>query len=226
MYLKYGEWLAEPRPNAPFFEEEKIVVRQTADSIIAHLDCSKSLNLNNVYNIGKKDCDYSLKYILGILNSRLIGKVYQNIAQEKGKLFAEVKKVYLGQLPIKNASKAEQSALELLVNAIISKNSELTTNISNFANFVASEFSIPAKNVDNLIEMDFKYFVSCIEKQIKLRKLTLAKKSEWMQYFEDEKEKNLTIHADIDRINAEIDKMVYTLYGLTDEEIITIEADI
>jgi len=224
MYLKYGEWLAEPRPNAPFFEE-KIILRQTADSIIAHFDNSKSINLNNVYNIGKKDSNYSLKYILGILNSRLMDRIYQNIAQEKGKLFAEVKKVYLGKLPIKNASKAEQAALEQLVDAIIDKNNELALNVLNFAKLAAIEFSIPEKSVRNWVEMDFKQFASCVEKQMKPQKLSLTKKSEWMQHFGAEKAKILAVKTDIDRIDFEIDQLVYALYGLTADEIAIIEAD-
>jgi len=225
MYLKYGEWLAEPRPNAPFFEEI-IILRQTADSIIAHLDTSKSINLNNVYNIGKKDCNYSLKYIIGILNSRLMNRIYQNIAQEKGKLFAEVKKVYLSKLPIKNASKVEQSGIEQLVDAIIDKNNKLTLNVLKFAKFAAGEFSIPEKCMHNWIEMDFKQFTSYVEKQMKPQKLTLTRKAEWMQYFDAERMKALALKTDIDRIDFEIDQLVYALYGLTADEIAIIEADV
>jgi type I restriction-modification system DNA methylase subunit len=224
MYLKYGEWLAEPRPDAPFFDEEKIILRQTADSIIAHLDCSRSINLNNVYNIGKKDCNYSLKYILGILNSRLMRKIYQSIAQEKGKLFAEVKKVYLSKLPIKNTSKAGREALERLVDAIMNKNNELAQIVLRFVNLAANEFSIPAKGVSNWLEVDFKHFTNAVEKQIKPRKLTLAQKSEWIQHFEAEKIKALALKAEVDRLDAEIDQMVYALYDLTPDEIASIEA--
>jgi len=108
MFLSYGEWLAEARFNAPFFESEKIIVRQTADSLICHLDTKKYINLNNVYNIAKPKPEILLKYILAILNSSLMNYIYQNIAQEKGKLFAEVKKVYLEKLPIKLISLDKQ----------------------------------------------------------------------------------------------------------------------
>jgi adenine-specific DNA methylase len=108
MYLKYGEWLAEPRPEAPFYDAEKIIIRQTSDSLICHLDEEKSVNLNNVYNVGKPADGFSLKYILALLNSRLMNAVYQEIAQEKGKLFAEVKKVYLKKLPVKQISFKDQ----------------------------------------------------------------------------------------------------------------------
>ncbi len=118
MYLKYGQWLAEPREIAPFFKS-KIILRQTADSIIAVLDETKSINLNNVYNIGVSDPRYDLRYILALLNSKLINIYYQSISQEKGRLFAEVKKVYLEQIPIKIIDNQIQEPIITLANKIL-----------------------------------------------------------------------------------------------------------
>lgn len=117
-YLKYGPWLAEPREQAPF-NTEKIILRQTADSLIAHLDTTKSVNLNNVYNIGNVSKQFSLRYILALLNSKLMNLIYQSIAQEKGRLFAEVKKVYLKRLPIKQLKHSEQKKFVSIVDKII-----------------------------------------------------------------------------------------------------------
>jgi len=97
-FIKYGVWLAEPRPHAPF-EREKIVCRQTADHIIAAIDNSGLYNLNNVYNI-EPTADISSLYLLGLLNSRLFRYFYYEIVGERGRTFAEVKKVNLEKLPI------------------------------------------------------------------------------------------------------------------------------
>lgn len=118
MYLKYGDWLAEPRHGAPFFEE-KIILRQTSDSLIGHLDSTGSVNLNNVYNIGRIQEGYDIKYVLGLLNSGFLNYIYQNISQEKGRLFAEVKKVYLDKLPILIANQSQQKIIANLVEKII-----------------------------------------------------------------------------------------------------------
>ena len=53
-WINYGEWLAEPRPSAPFFVPKKIVIRQTADTLIATIDDKQYLNLNNVHNLVSK----------------------------------------------------------------------------------------------------------------------------------------------------------------------------
>jgi len=44
-----------------------------------------------------------------------------------------------------------------------------------------------------------------------------------MQYFNEQKQKALELKAEIDRIDKEIDQMVYELYGLSKEEIEIIE---
>ncbi|RHX77470.1 Eco57I restriction-modification methylase domain-containing protein [Leptospira yasudae] len=98
-YIKYGEWLAEPRPDAPF-EREKIVCRQTSDHIIASLDHSNYYNLNNVYNIESINPSISNTFLLGLLNSKLFVYLYYEIVGEKGRTFAEIKKVNLNKLPI------------------------------------------------------------------------------------------------------------------------------
>lgn len=53
--------------------------------------------------------------------------------------------------------------------------------------------------------------------------LSLSQKSEWMDFFETEKQKAVRIKTEIDKTDTEIDKMVYALYGLTEEEIGIVE---
>ncbi|MBK7056903.1 MAG: N-6 DNA methylase [Leptospiraceae bacterium] len=101
-YISYGVHLAEPRQTAPFEDNEKIVIRQTADKIIAALDTNKYYNLNNVYNIALKDKAYDLKYLLGLLNSKLFIYHYRSIVPEEGRVFAEIKKVNLEKLYIRS----------------------------------------------------------------------------------------------------------------------------
>jgi hypothetical protein len=48
-YIRYGEWLAEPRPAANFDAAEKIVMRQTGDSLTAATDRSQFICMNNMH---------------------------------------------------------------------------------------------------------------------------------------------------------------------------------
>jgi len=100
-WISYGDWLAEPRQKAPFNDEKKIVIRQTADTIIAHLDTQQFLSLKNVHNLRITANEINYEYLLGLLNSKLISWWYQQLIPEKGRTFAEVKVVNLNKLPIK-----------------------------------------------------------------------------------------------------------------------------
>ena len=225
MYLSYGKWLAEPRESAPFFEEEKIILRQTADSLIATIDTNKYINLNNVYNVGSVDNRFNIRYVLSLLNSKLLNHIYQSIAQEKGRLFAEVKKVYLGKLPIKVCEYSKQEEFVMKVNLIIENNSQLSLKRSKFLRILQTNFNTIkiSGTLQVFDERDFADFVKELEKQ-KIT-LTLRQQDEWEEYFNDYKKQCNELSAQISATDREIDKMVYELYGLTDEEIAIVEGN-
>lgn len=99
-FLKYGAWLAEPRPSANFDAPEKIVMRQTGDSIVATLDTAQNLCLNNMHVLVPIQEEPPLRYILGVLNSRLTNWYYHTLNPEVGEALAEVKKTNVARLPI------------------------------------------------------------------------------------------------------------------------------
>ncbi len=124
-WIRYGDWLAEPRYKAPFDDSVKIVIRQTADSIIANMDTNQYLSLKNVHNLRINDNRLSYPYLLGLLNSKLISWWYQGLIPEKGRVFAEVKVVNLKKLPIRTidfsnpAEKAQHDKLVALVESML-----------------------------------------------------------------------------------------------------------
>ena len=216
MYLSYGKWLAEPRESAPFFDSEKIIVRQTADRIIATIDSKKRINLNNVYNVGHVDQSFSLKYLLAILNSSLVNYLYQAKVQEANRVFPEVKKVVLGQIPIKECY--NQLPFITLVDTMLTLNSQLQEKRSRFLrrlteNFEGVKITTALQTFDT---MDFKGFVAELKKQ-KI-KLTLSQQDEWEDYFTERVAECQEITAQIKATDNEIDNRVFDLYGLTEEE--------
>ena len=127
-WISYGKWLAEPRYKAPFNDEKKIIIRQTSDKIIAHLDTKQFLSLKNVHNVKILNPNLSYEYILALLNSKLLDWWYQKLIPEKGRVFAEVKVVNLEQLPIKDISLSQQQPIIDLVNQILSAKNIETDN--------------------------------------------------------------------------------------------------
>jgi hypothetical protein len=119
-WIKYGDWLAEPRPSANFNADEKIVIRQTGDSLIATLDTKKFICMNNMHIIHVINKKYSNRYILALLNSKLMNYYYQSLNPEKGEALAEVKKENVEKLVIKNATTNEQASFIEIVEKILS----------------------------------------------------------------------------------------------------------
>jgi TaqI-like C-terminal specificity domain len=156
-YIKYGEWLAEPRFTAPF-EKNKIILRQTSDKIRAVMDQEKHYNLNNIYNIELKNTSYHYNYILGIINSRLMVYIYQKIVPEKGKLFAEIKKVNLVKLPIRKIELTDQNEKAMhdnmseLVNQMLDLNKKLNNaKLPQEKNLLQRQIEAADKQIDLLV---------------------------------------------------------------------------
>ena len=113
-FIKFGDWLAEPRYSAGYDAKEKIIIRQTGDHLNATLDTKQFIVRDNLYTILPKKPEINLRYILGLLNSKLLNWYYQNILNpEKGEALAQVKRGHIALLPIKeiNISTKEEVAL-------------------------------------------------------------------------------------------------------------------
>jgi hypothetical protein len=110
-FIRYGEWLAEPRTAAGFDAPEKIVLRQTGDSLVAAIDRQQYVCMNNMHVAVPKGADVNLGYIVGLLNSKLMNWYYQTLNPEVGEALAEVKKTNIDRLPIPACGKDEASAI-------------------------------------------------------------------------------------------------------------------
>ena len=78
----------------------KILLRKTGNAIIATHDETTTFPEQSLYFLFQQKTDASLKYILGILNSKLLNAYYQARSLTNKKSIAQVKKVDLDLLPI------------------------------------------------------------------------------------------------------------------------------
>jgi hypothetical protein len=99
-WIQYGSWLAAPRDPAIFEALQKLVVRQTGDSIIATMIPDGFIARNNLHVLLPRCEAYDLRYILGILNSKGLDFIYTFMNPEKGEALAEVKKQHVELLAI------------------------------------------------------------------------------------------------------------------------------
>lgn len=121
-FIKYGKWLMYPS-NESLMLQPKILLRQTSDILRACLDEEKFYCQNSVFIVHYDELD--LKYLLGLLNSRLLGFIYQIGNPQKGKVFAEIKPSVIKQLPIRRinfsdpADKARHDQIVRLVESML-----------------------------------------------------------------------------------------------------------
>lgn len=116
-FIKYGPWLAEPRPAADFDADKKILMRQTGDSLVAALDDQKLLALNNMHVIVPKQATIPVEALTAILNSDVLNWYYQTLNPEQGEALAEVKKTHVASLPIPPHDNSDQTWRQLIKTA-------------------------------------------------------------------------------------------------------------
>ena len=102
------------------FEDEKIIMRQTSDSIRATIDTSAFYCIDSilVFKINPQ-IDISYKYALVALNSKMNNLIYKNNTQEEGRVFAQVKPQNVRKLFIPKISKADQRVFEILCDYLL-----------------------------------------------------------------------------------------------------------
>lgn len=121
----------------------KIIVRKTGKKIIAALDTKGYIVEQSLYGIINLSDEFSYKYVLAILNSKLIEWYYLNFLITNMNSTPQIKKYSLNRIPIKCCDKERQKEVEDIVDKIILKIDNLKS--SNSIRFINDD-----KNIENL----------------------------------------------------------------------------
>lgn len=220
-YIKYGKFLAEPRQEEVFFRN-KLFIRRTDDKILTVYDDAGFVGLNSIHTIQLKSDKIELLTLMSILNSKLCTWAFQfQNFHMVGKPMAEVKVIFVERLPI--IVPEDQQSFMQNADLMLSKNKEFQLANTHFYKLLNSKFE--NLNINNKLEKWYELSFADYNKELYKQKikLSLSEQSEWLTFFEQEKQKALAIKNEIDKTDKEIDQMVYQLYGLTDEEIKIVE---
>ncbi|MGI8967037.1 MAG: Eco57I restriction-modification methylase domain-containing protein, partial [Limisphaerales bacterium] len=98
IYVSYGDWLHRKR-DEKYFLNEKILIRQIGAVPIATYDETGKYTLNTIYNLMSAS-EYSLRYILAIVNSKLGRWFWSKVNSDFKSLFPKIKKAQLESIPI------------------------------------------------------------------------------------------------------------------------------
>ncbi|PKQ46071.1 Eco57I restriction-modification methylase domain-containing protein [Confluentibacter flavum] len=239
-FLRFGSFLAEPRR----FTGEKIIIREITGkfpkSIIATFtDEDYLFNMSNIAITNKNNIEISLKYILTILNSKLIAYYFvKNTAKSVRKMFPKIILNDLRKFPIKKINVDKQEYFIEKANLILELNERDINSSNKFQNYLLQKFQLEklSNKLQNWNELEFSEFIKELDKAIKANNKTLlaggkspvaelSKKDEfeWLDLFEENKQKAQELKIQIQQTEKEIDQMVYLLYGLTENEIAIVE---
>jgi hypothetical protein len=186
-------------------------------------DTQKFIGLTNTTAIFGNNNKYDLKYILALLNSKLLNFRYKSIGKQTGNGVFEYFENQITKLPIADSPPEVQAALAKCADQMILLNNKLNEAISNAANFIKSKYGI-AKLPIKLREfhsLDDKEFLEEIKKA-RLR-LSLKEEQRLIEWFGQAKADITAISDDINALDRTIDCEVYRLYGLNQDEIAIVE---
>ncbi|MFZ4402260.1 MAG: Eco57I restriction-modification methylase domain-containing protein, partial [Bacteroidales bacterium] len=199
---------AGPR-KLEYFMNEKIFIQDVAQDIIAFY-CDEFILSNDtlsfIYNIDK---NYSFKFILALLNSKLINTWFLTNFQAG----LHIKINQLQQIPIPIITILEQLPFIEKADQMLSLKKELQELSQKFQRSIQRKFEL--EDLPNKLQDWYKLSYSEFIKELakKKVKLSLSQEAEWEDYFMQESKKALELKATIDATDKEIDKMVYELYG-------------
>ncbi|MEZ4525955.1 MAG: N-6 DNA methylase [Desulfobacterales bacterium] len=232
-FVKYGENLSRKREEY-FFEIPRILVRQIPSQLPYCLQAvfceEKIINDRNSMIILQPQKDFDLKYLLSVLNSRLVSFWFFYVFDKfQRKTFPQFKISELKTFPMPNISIYKQKPFIDKTDFMLTQNKAMHHLKSDFLTFVQNELKPVSisKKLENWPDLDWDQFKIELKKaKVKFDDLNLKDRKQWQDYFLEQQKKTLEIKSVIDKTDREIDKMVYDLYGLTPEEIRIVEGSL
>jgi len=166
--------------------------------------------------------ELSNKYVLAVINSKFMNWFVYRFVFAKAIRSFQFSGDVAKKIPIPKISPDEQRPFVEKADEMLNLNKEFYEKKSKFLNRV-HELGIEkiSKKMDKFFKLSFDEFVKELLKQ-KIN-LNLKQKDEWEDYFENYKKELSDLKEKIDKTDSEIDKMVYTLYGLNEKEIKIVE---
>ena len=174
--------------------------------------CSNSTN----YLLPKDGLN--IYFLLAFFNSKLINYYFKQFNMTNHVAIGEIKTI-----PVPNISTEAQTPFITHAQKMLEKTKQLNELSAKFTKLLSADLGVAktTRKLDKWYNLQADEFFAEASKQNK--NLSLSQKSQWLDHFEEQKQKALTLQAKISQTDAEIDKMVYALYGLSEEEIGVVE---
>ncbi len=203
--------------NADFLFKPKIIYPRINNECNFFFDSTGSYSLsdNNFF------ISTSEKYLLPILNSKIIFYFLKSIASTLQGGYLDFRRPYMEIIPIK-IPENKQPFIER-ADLMHSLKNSLQEIVQKFQRSIERKFNLDSlpKKLEEWYLLSYSDFIKELAK--KKIKLSLSDEAEWEEYFNTESKKALELKSKINATDMEIDQMVYKLYDLTEEEIKIVE---
>ena len=220
-----GKWF-ETQDSISYYEDfakPKIIYPNMTSVFPFMYDESGLLSNDKSFILTAQDDSVSLLFLTAVFNSSLAKLwIWYNCPELQGGT-REIRKVYFEHFPVPHANEEQTAMLSQYAIERTQLTANLESLISKFQRTIQRKFNLedlPGK-LQNWYLLTYKEFIAELAK--KKVKLSLKEEAEWETYFLEEAKQALELKSEIDKTDKEIDRMVYELYGLTEEEIGIVE---
>ena len=219
------DWYAYIYPkNLDKFDSSKIMTREISLGCNMTYDSEGKIYHNTkVYSFVKnKKFNVDDKFYLALLNSKVMWFFIKNTGSEYSGGYYVFKTNYLKPFPLPEIPDNAEMFIEK-ADKMLFLNKNLQELSQKFQRLLTRKFELE-KLTTKLQEwylLEFSEFVKELKKS-KI-KLSLKEEMEWEEIFLENKEEAEKIKNEIEMTDKEIDRMVYELYGLSEEEVNIIE---
>jgi len=189
------------------------------NNIFAYDDSKNYMGLTNTTVIFGNNDKYDLKYILALLNSRLLEFRYRSIGKQTGGGSFEYFPNGVAKLPIPDAARQQQRSLADKATRMIGLSGRLRRSISDAASSIMSKHGLAKlpPRLGRLHLLDGAELLGELE-SAKAR-IPMKRRQELLDWFRGERAAMDAAGGEIAALDRSIDSEVYGLYGITDEEI-------
>ena len=196
------------------------IVGQNKNKIFATIDLNQKIIFPNANLVNLRNRNDDVRFYLTILNSRLISYFYNLYYGESN---TNLTKIAFENIPLTDIKSINQQPFIEKADEMLSLNKNFQELSQKFQRMIVREFGLEkiSTKLQNWYLLNFTEFIKELSK-VKV-KLNLSQKADWEDYFIAEKSKAETLNNEITKTDKEIDRMVYELYGLSEEEIEIIE---
>ena len=207
------------------FEKEKIIYSEIVPEPRFVYD-------DNKYYMGAtgfilNSTEINLKYLVSLLNSKLLFWYFKDIGYNLGGKGFRYKKIFIEQLPIKTTDSYTENILADLIDQILLYNKNFVEETDSFQEFLIEMMDVQkiSTKLENYFNLSLNRFLKEVKKQngnINDENL----KDSLIKRYKYSCEKLKQLQSDILILETKMNKMIYSIYNLNEEEIEIIETDL